>query len=297
MIDMFSYYISRSWIFHSIRTLLTLLLLLSTVGLTVTGCAQIPAGDSQPRHEFITLATTTSTYDSGLLDKLLPVFTAKTGIEVRVLSMGTGQALETGKRGDADVLLVHDRHSELQLVEGGYFTDREDAMYNDFILVGPPEDPAGVKSVKSVLDAFEKIAKTETGFASRGDDSGTHRMELFLWEQAGAGVSGDWYFSLGQGMGDTLIVADDVFIYALTDRGTYLAMRDKLDLVVILEGDPLLFNQYGIMAVNPEMHDHVKYESALELINYFMSSEGQELIAGFQIGGESLFFPGLGLEE
>ncbi len=297
MIDMFSYYISRSWIFHSIRTLLTLLLLLSTVGLTVTGCAQIPAVDSQPRHEFITLATTTSTYDSGLLDELLPVFTAKTGIEVRVISMGTGQALETGKRGDADVLLVHDRHSELQLVEEGYFTDRKDVMHNDFILVGPPEDPAGVKSVISILDAFEKIAKTETGFASRGDDSGTHRLELFLWEQAGVGAFSNWYFSLGQGMGDTLIVADDMLNYALTDRGTYLAMRDKLDLVIILESDPLLFNQYGIMMVNPEVHGYVKYESALKLINFFMSPQGQELIEGFQIDGESLFFPGMGLDK
>ncbi len=300
------------------RNLNIMFLLLSMVCLAAVGCGEDPAtappepeeapeaveeeveeNDVEPEPELaeeIILATTTSTYDSGLLNELLPVFTEQTGIEVHVLSMGTGAALETGQRGDADVLLVHDRPLELKLVEEGYLTDREDVMYNDFILVGPPEDPAEIEGMESVLDAFAKIAETKAGFASRGDDSGTNRMELSLWEEAGVDPSGDWYRSLGQGMGDTLMVADDMLIYSMTDRGTYLSMRQNLDLEIVLEGDPLLFNQYGIMAVNPEKHDHVEYESALKLIEFFMSSEGQDLMADFQIDGESLFFPGYGLE-
>lgn len=304
--------------------LIIIFMLLSIIGLAVVGCAEDPVtntppepeeapeaaeevadndvepeADPEPEAELaeeIVLATTTSTYDSGLLDELLPVFEEQTGIEVQVLSMGTGAAIETGQRGDVDILLVHDRFSELELVEEGCFTDREDVMYNDFILLGPPEDQAGIKGMESVLEAFEKIAESEAGFASRGDDSGTHRMELSLWEEAGVETSGDWHYSTGQGMGETLGIADDMLIYSLTDRGTYLSMRDNLDLDIVLEGDPLLFNQYGIMAVNPELHEHVKYESALKLIEFFMSSQGQDLTAGYRIDGESLFFPGYGLE-
>ena len=257
------------------------------------GEAQTP---EDPEDEFIVLATTTSTYDSGLLDVLLPAFTEKYGIEVRVVSQGTGQALETGKRGDADILLVHDRASELQLVEEGYFTDRQDVMYNDFIIVGPAADPAGLKGVEKVSDAFAAIASGGHPFVSRGDDSGTHRKELAIWDSAGFSAEGDWYFSVGKGMGDTLIMAGEKQGYTLTDRATYLSMKDSLDLEILLEGDPVLFNQYGIMAVNPEMHPHVKYDSALKLIDFMMSPEGQELTASFQINGESLFFPGKGVE-
>jgi tungstate transport system substrate-binding protein len=278
--------------------------------LLTSGCAQAPApvqDDNEPAAEekaeevkaddFIILATTTSTYDSGLLDVLLPAFTEKYGTEVRVVSKGTGQALETGKRGDADVLLVHDRASELKLVEEGYFTDRQDVMYNDFIIVGPSADPAGVKGIKKVIEAFAAIASGGHTFVSRGDDSGTNRKELSFWEKAGIGDFGNWYLSVGQGMGGTLRVASEKQGYTLTDRGTYLSLKGTLDLVIVLEGDPDLFNQYGIMAVNPQRNPHVKYESVLKLIDFMMSPQGQEMIASLQIGGESLFFPGKGVQD
>lgn len=246
--------------------------------------------------EFIILATTTSTYDSGLLDEVLPVFEEKYGTEVRVLSMGTGASLETGQRGDADVLLVHDRASELRMVEEGYFVDRYDVMYNDFVIVGPPGDPAGISALEKTVQAFEAIAQNENIFVSRGDDSGTNRAELTFWENTGITDRGDWYKAVGQGMGDTLRVAHEMEGYTLTDRATYLSLKDTLELDILLEGDPELFNQYGIMAVNPDLHPHVKYQTALLLIEFFNSEEGQDLITGFQIGGEGLFFPGLGLE-
>lgn len=257
--------------------------------------------EEEPEEEliddFITLATTTSTYDSGLLDFLNPIFTEETGIEVQVVSQGTGAALETGARGDADVLLVHDRVSELQLVEDGAFVDRYDVMYNDFIIVGPGEDPAGVMEVDLVVDGLTLIAESEETFVSRGDDSGTHRMEMRLWEDAGLDPEGEgWYQAIGQGMGDTLTMANEQLGYAMTDRGTYVSMRDGLDLVIVLEGDPVLFNQYGVMAVNPDEHPHVKYDYALMYIEFLMSDEGQELIGSYQVNGETLFFPGYGLE-
>lgn len=274
-----------------------------------TGCAQEAAPEEEttpeeaPEEEveliddFIILATTTSTYDSGLLDFLNPIFQEKTGLEVQVVSQGTGAALETGARGDADVLLVHDRGSELELVEEGAFVDRFDVMYNDFIIVGPADDPAGVMDVDSVVDAFNLIADSGSVFISRGDDSGTHRMELRLWESAGIEPDGqDWYRSIGQGMGDTLNMANEELGYAMTDRGTYVSMMNNVDLVIALEGDPVLFNQYGVMAVNPDMHPHVKYDYAKMYIDFLMSDEGQELINSYQVNGETLFFPGYGLE-
>jgi tungstate transport system substrate-binding protein len=275
--------------------------------LLIVGCAEEAAPVEEPEEEvieeveliddFIILATTTSTYDSGLLDYLNPIFTEKTGLEVQVVSQGTGAALETGSRGDADVLLVHDRKSELALVEEGAFVDRYDVMYNDFIIVGPADDPAEVSAVQSVVEALTLIADAGAPFISRGDDSGTHRMELRLWESAEIDPAGQsWYSSIGQGMGDTLIMASEQLGYAMTDRATYVANKDNLDLVIVLEGDPILFNQYGVMAVNPELHPHVKYEYAMMYINFLMSDEGQELINSFQINGETLFFPGYGLE-
>ena len=271
-------------------TMVTLVLMLSTA-LIIGGCEEEPIDDT------ITLATTTSTYDSGLLDFLNPKFKEETGIEVEVISQGTGAALETGKRGDADVLLVHDRDSELELVEEGYFVDRHDVMYNDFIFVGPEDDPAGVGDVDEAFESLNLIAESESTFVSRGDDSGTHRMEMSLWEDAGIDPEGEnWYRSIGQGMGDTLNMANEELGYAMTDRGTYIFMRDNLDLEIVLEGDPVLFNQYGVMAVNPEEHDHVKYEYALMYIDFLMSDEGQELINSYTVNDEVLFFPGYGLE-
>ncbi len=271
-------------------------LILAVFVLLLSGCAEEP-GQAEPVNDFLILATTTSTYDSGLLDFLNPIFTEQTGLEVQVVSQGTGAALETGSRGDADVLLVHDRPSELRLVGEGAFVDRHDVMYNDFIIVGPESDPAGLAVVPAVLDGFSLIASAGATFISRGDDSGTHRMEMQLWKNAGTEPAGqNWYRSIGQGMGETLNMANEVLGYTMTDRGTFMAMKDNLELVIILEEDPVLFNQYGVMAVNPDRHPHVKYDYALIYIEFLMSEEGQGLISSYQINNESIFFPGYGLE-
>lgn len=295
----------------SIQFRILLGLLVVAAFFMISGCAEEAAPVEEPAEEevveetpeqeliddFIILATTTSTYDSGLLDFLNPIFTEQTGLEVQVVSQGTGAALETGARGDADVLLVHDRTSELQLVEDGSFVDRYDVMYNDFIIVGPEADPAGVTAVTSVVDALTLVYEAGEPFISRGDDSGTHRMEQRLWDSAGLDPEGQgWYNSIGQGMGDTLNMANEVMGYTMTDRGTYVAMGDNVDLVIALEGDPVLFNQYGVMAVNPDEHPHVKYDYAMMYIEFLMSDEGQDLINSYQVNGETLFFPGYGLE-
>ena len=272
-------------------------IMLVTTLLFAFGCSQAATPGEEAIDDFIILATTTSTYDSGLLDFLNPIFTAKTGLEVQVISQGTGAALQTGARGDADVLLLHDRASELELVESGAFIDRYDIMYNDFVIVGPTDDPAGVMNVENAVDAYSQIANGRHTFVSRGDDSGTHRMELRLWDSAGINTdSQDWYLSIGQGMGDTLNMANEALGYSITDRATYVAMKDNLDLVIVLEGDPVLFNQYGVMAVNPVEHPHAKYDYAMMYIEFLMSSEGQDLISSYQVNGEPLFFPGYGLE-
>lgn len=280
---------------NDLRICLFTLSIIIILQLMVTGCA--PGGLPDSKTKFILLATTTSTYDSGLLDFINPIFTEQTGIEVRVVPQGTGAALEAGRRGDADVLLVHDRVSEIKLVDQGYFVNRYDVMYNDFIILGPTEDPAGVAQVNSAPEAFSRIAAGQHPFVSRGDDSGTHRMELSLWEIAGVDLeTGDWYLSIGQGMGETLRVAHQLMGYTLTDRGTYLASKSNLGLSIVLTGDPLLFNQYGAMAVNPEKHSHVKYDYALKYIEFLMSDKGQSLIEAYQFSGENLFYPGLGGE-
>ena len=289
-----------------------LLALALVVGLLlfIAGCAQEatpPEEEPTPEEgeeeevqlidDFIILATTTSTYDSGLLDFLNPIFQEQTGLEVRVVSQGTGAALETGRSGDADVLLVHDRGSELTGVEEGYFVDRYDVMYNDFIFIGPADDPAGLGSVSTAVEALALIADNGSVFVSRGDDSGTNRMELRLWEAAGITPEGqDWYEAIGQGMGDTIRHTDERQGYTMTDRGTYVSMKDGIDLVIALEGDPALFNQYGVMAVSPELHPDVKYDYAMMYIDFLVSDEGQELIESYQVSGETLFFPGYGLE-
>ncbi|SMH59123.1 extracellular solute-binding protein [Azospirillum agricola] len=243
---------------------------------------------------FITVASTTSTEDSGLFKELLPKFTAKTGIEVRVVAKGTGQAIDLAKRGDADVLFVHHKPSEEKFVAEGFATERKPVMYNDFIVVGPAKDPAGVKGSKDVTDALARIAASRAPFVSRGDDSGTHKAERALWAAAKldpAKTDGGWYKSIGQGMGPTLNTAAAMEGYALADRGTWLNFRNRGDLAVLVEGDKRLFNQYGVMLVNPAKFAHVKAADGQAFVDWLVSAEGQKAIADYTIGGQPLFFP------
>jgi tungstate transport system substrate-binding protein len=243
----------------------------------------------------IKCASTTSTQNSGLFDYILPIFAKKTGIQVDVVAVGTGAAIEIGKRGDADVVFVHAKPLELKAVEEGYFVNRHDVMYNDFVIIGPTDDPAKLKGMKSVTEAFKKIAASGSPFVSRGDKSGTNIKELAVWKQAGLDPKGQkWYMEVGQGMEKTQRVANEKRAYTLTDRGTWLATKDKdkLDMVVVLEGDPVLFNQYGVMAVNPEKHKNVKNKEAMVFINWLISPEGQDAIKSFQDKhGNALFVP------
>jgi tungstate transport system substrate-binding protein len=242
-------------------------------------------------QEFITVASTTSTENSGLFGHILPIFQAETGIEVRVVSQGTGQALETGRRGDADVVFVHARAQEEQFVAEGYGVQRFDVMYNDFVIVGPGDDPAGAGDAPAAAAAMAAIASAEASFASRGDDSGTHVAEKNLWVAAGIEPAGGWYLSTGSGMGATLNTAAQVPAYALTDRGTWLSFENRGPLAIVFEGDEVLFNPYGIILVNPERHAHVKVEQGQAFIDWIISEAGQQAIAGFTVGGEQLFFP------
>jgi tungstate transport system substrate-binding protein len=243
----------------------------------------------------IRCASTTSTQNSGLFDYLLPKFEKKTGIHVDVVAVGTGAALEIGKRGDADVLLVHAKPLELKAVEEGYFVNRHDVMYNDFVIVGPPQDPAKIKGLKSAGEAFKKIAASHSLFVSRGDKSGTNIKELAVWKKDGIDPKGQkWYLEAGQGMAKTLRMASEKRAYTLTDRGTWLAIKDKdrLELALLVEGDPILFNQYGVMAVNPAKHKGVKYKEAMEFVNWLISPEGQQAIASYKDQhGNKLFVP------
>lgn len=242
----------------------------------------------------IICSSTTSTENSGLFGYLLPIFEKKTGITVKVVARGTGAAIEMGKRGDADVAFVHAKEQELKAVEEGFFVNRHDVMYNDFVIIGPPDDPAKIKSMKSTAYAFKKIAGSAS-FVSRGDNSGTNTKELSIWKKLGIEPKGQkWYLEVGQGMEKTQRIANEKRAYTLTDRGTWLATKDKdkLEMVIVLEGDPVLFNQYGVMAVNPEKHKHVKYKEATELINWLISKEGQQAIASFKDShGNALFIP------
>lgn len=250
-------------------------------------------GDNKKAEEpkELILVTTTSTYDSGLLDYLLPFFEEENNYDVSVISLGTGAALEQGKNGDADVALVHAKATELQMVEEGHFVDRIDVMYNDFIIVGPADDPAGLKDEADINAAMKAIVENGATFISRGDNSGTHIKEQALWALATIIPAGDWYVNAGVGMGDTLTMANEKLGYTLSDRATYLSMKDSLDLEIVFEGDENLFNQYGIMAVNPENWPDVDYEGAKLLIDFFGSEEGQRLISEFKPYGDTLFFP------
>lgn len=239
------------------------------------------------------LATTTSTENSGLLGILLPPFEERYNIKVDVIAVGTGAAIQLGENGDVDVVLVHARAAEDKMVEEGYGVNRRDVMHNDFIIVGPPDDLAGIKGEKDAALALTKIANSEKQvfFVSRGDKSGTHIKELELWQSAGIEPQGEWYLEIGQGMEAALLVADERQGYVLTDRGTYLATKDKIELVILSEGDPRLFNPYGIIAVNPAVHPHVKYMEAMQLIAWMTSLEGQKIIGEYKQQGEVLFFP------
>jgi len=242
----------------------------------------------------IICASTTSAENSGLFNRILPLFEKKTGIKVKVVARGTGAAIEMGKRGDADVAFVHAKEQELKAVEEGFFVNRHDVMYNDFVIIGPNDDPAKVKGIKSTVEAFKKISAASQ-FVSRGDNSGTHTRELSIWKKAGIEPKGQkWYLEVGQGMEKTQRIANEKRAYALTDRGTWLATRDKnkLEMMIVHEGNPTLFNQYGVMAVNPEKHKHVKYKEAMEFVNWIISKEGQQAIASVKDSlGNQLFYP------
>jgi tungstate transport system substrate-binding protein len=250
------------------------------------------ASGASAEERFITVASTTSTEQSGLFGHLLPAFTGKTGIEVRVVAVGTGQALAIGARGDADALLVHDRAGEDKFVAEGNGIDRRDVMFNDFVIVGPKPDPAGIRGLKDATEAFRKIAAAKAPFASRGDDSGTHRMELRLWRAAGLDPKSDPnYRELGSGMGPTLNTAAGLEAYVLTDRATWANFKNRQNLEILTEGDPALFNPYGSILVNPAKGPHVKAAEARTWHAWLTSERGRAAIASFRINGEQLFFP------
>ena len=262
--------------------------------LLLAGLLAAPAGSALAAGTFITVASTTSTENSGLFGYILPKFTALTGIEVRVVAKGTGQAIKIAQNGDVDVLFVHHRPSEDKFVTDGYATRRYAVMYNDFVLVGPGSDPAGIAGTKDAAAAFGRIAKTQTPFASRGDNSGTHKAELGIWKAAGIDVkqaSGTWYRELGSGMGATLNTAAGMDAYTLADRGTWLSFKNRRNLKVVVEGDPRLFNPYGVMLVNPAKHPSVKAEEGQAFIDWLVSPAGQRAIGEYKINGEQLFYP------
>ncbi|PKQ13226.1 MAG: sulfate transporter [Alphaproteobacteria bacterium HGW-Alphaproteobacteria-1] len=245
-------------------------------------------------QEFILVQSTTSTQNSGLFDHILPLFQAETGIEVRVVAVGTGQAIKNAENGDGDVLFVHAKAAEEKFVAEGHGVSRADVMYNDFVIVGPANDPAGVAGMNDVTAALAKLAGAEAPFASRGDDSGTHKAELRLWKAAGIDVqaaSGGWYRETGSGMGATLNTGTGMGAYILTDRATWIAFGNKGDYQIAVEGDERLFNQYGIILVNPERHPHVKAEAGQAFIDWVLSGDGQAAIAGYLVDGQQLFFP------
>ena len=252
------------------------------------------AGPALAQTRSIIVASTTSTEQSGLFGYLLPRFSQAAGIDVRVVAVGTGQALDIGRRGDADVVFVHDRIAEDKFLAEGFATRRYDVMYNDFVIVGPKADPARIAGDRDVADALRKIAATKSAFVSRGDHSGTHEAELRLWKEAGIDLGSakrQWYREIGQGMGPALNMAAASNAYVLSDRGTWLSFKNRGELAVLTEGDKRLFNQYGVMLVNPAKHPTVKAADGQAFIDWLVSQAGQSVIAGYKIGGEQLFFP------
>jgi tungstate transport system substrate-binding protein len=254
----------------------------------------LAASSGMAQDKSIVVASTTSTQDSGLFGYLLPLFKQKTGIDVKVVAQGTGQALDTARRGDADVVFVHARSAEEKFLSEGFGVKRYPVMYNDFVLIGPKSDPAGVKGGKDIVAALKTIKTKAAPFISRGDRSGTHIAELKLWKVAGIDIEADkgaWYKSIGQGMGAALNTASGLNAYVLSDRGTWLSFKNRGDLTIVVEGDKRLFNQYGVMLVNPAKHPTVKKELGQQFIDWLVSPEGQHAIAGYKINGQQLFYP------
>jgi tungstate transport system substrate-binding protein len=266
--------------------------ILATIAFATLG-AQALTLQARAEDQSIVVASTTSTQDSGLFGYLLPIVKQKTGVDVKVLAQGTGQALDTARRGDADVVFVHAKSAEEKFLAEGFGVKRYPVMYNDFVIVGPKEDPAGVKG-KDVVTALQAIKAKAAPFVSRGDHSGTHIAELKLWKDAGIDIGhdrGSWYKEIGQGMGAALNMASASNAYVLSDRGTWLAFHNRGDLTVLVEGDKRLFNQYGVMLVNPAKHPQVKKDAGQRFIDFLISPEGQNAIAGYKINGQQLFYP------
>lgn len=266
-------------------------ILMSLPGLTALAGGRAESGAQTEGPTRTILATTTSTENSGLLSELLPPFEQSNNVTVDVIAVGTGQALAIGRAGDADVLMVHAPALEEEFVADGYGVERVYFMYNDFVVLGPPEDPAGVQQADSVADAFARIASAQAVFISRGDNSGTHVKERDIWSAAGVTPAGEWYREVGQGMGAVITLANDQLAYTLADRGTFLSYVADIDLEIVNEGDEELFNPYGVIAVDPERHPHAKVDLAQAFIEYLVSPEGQRTIAQYEVNGQQLFFP------
>jgi tungstate transport system substrate-binding protein len=265
-----------------------------TIAALVAYALLLAASPTQAQTQSIVVASTTSTQDSGLFGHILPLFKAATGIEVRVVAQGTGQALDTGRRGDADVLFVHAKAQEEKFVADGFGVKRFPVMYNDFVLIGPKSDPAGIKSTSDIVAALQAIKAKAAPFISRGDRSGTHIAEFDLWKAAGIDIGkdkGPWYKEIGQGMGAALNTASASNAYVLADRGTWIAFKNRGELDIVVQGDKRLFNQYGVMLVNPVKHPHVKKELGQAFIDWLVSAAGQKAIADYKIEGQQLFFP------
>lgn len=266
-------------------------LLLCLITVIVSSCRSLSLEQDKQSATRIILATTTSTYDSGLLDAIIPDFEAAYPYQVEIIAVGTGQALALAEAGDADVLLIHARAREEAFVAAGYGVARYDVMYNDFVLVGPADDPAGIAG-NTIGEAFNTLSNSDSIFISRGDDSGTHSKELSIWATVGTIPQGDWYQSAGQGMGAVLTMADEQQAYTLTDRGTYIARSaEDLDLVILVEGGALLKNPYGVIPASPVLHENVNFEGAQAFVNWITSLETQNVIAEYQVNGQQLFFP------
>lgn len=242
-------------------------------------------------QEVLTMATTTSTENSGLLDELLPPFEEKFDVRVDVVAVGTGAAIELGSNGDADIIFVHARDAEDEFVANGYGVNRRDVMYNDFVILGPPSDPAGIRKTETAVEAFQKIKAEEAEFVSRGDDSGTNKKELSIWDSAGITPDGSWYLESGQGMGPSINMANEREAYILADRGTFLAYSGDIELEIVNSGDPELFNPYGIIPINPAYHTHVNYQLAMAFTGYLTSQQGQNIINNYMRYDEQLFYP------
>lgn len=277
--------------------LMVSLLVASVIGCNKNAANPVPQPQKQQNlgeqpqfaNKELILATTTSTNDTGLLDVLIPKFEELTGLRVKVISVGTGQAMELGRNGDVDVVLVHSRSAEDQFVAEGYGVNRRDVMYNDFVVLGPESDPAGVRG-KTMEEAFQIFASGAVPFVSRGDNSGTYNKEVSVWKSINIEPVGKWYSSIGKGMGDTINTANEMLAYTLADRGTFIKMEKNTDLQIVIEGDKKLLNPYGIISVNPEIHSHVNFEGAEAFAEFITSDEGKSMINGFLLEGKQLFF-------